>query len=157
MTISSMSVLSRTFQNTQDMGRKAVQADAQIVIDGFEDMTLLIKQFPWPVATPGDAISYFGPLGQEMGQPKQVKTYQQGPVGIYETVKSHASDMLAKILEQGGVFNATVFDGRPDDYTRKHSFRDAFFVMDQPDRDWENDAQVLILAGTLHFHWFDNQ
>ena len=157
MTVSSMAVLSRTYQNTQDMGRKAVQADAQIVIDGFEDMTLLIKQFPWPVATVGDAIEYFGPLGQAMAQPKQVKTKQEGPVGIYETVKSHAGEMLKQILAQGGVFTATIYNGRPDDYTDKQDIKGAFFVMDQPDRDWENDAQVLILAGTLHYHWFANQ
>lgn len=157
MTVSSMAVLSRTYQNTMDMGRKAVQADAQIVIDGFEDMTLLIKQFPWPVPTVGDAIEFFGPSGQAMAQPKQVKTKQEGPVGIYETVKSHAGEMLKSILAQGGVFTATVYAGRPDDYTQKEDIVGAFMVMDQPDRDWENDAQVLLLAGTLHFHWFANQ
>jgi hypothetical protein len=157
MTVSKMAILSRTYQNTQDMGRKAVQADAQIVIEGFEDMTLLIKQFPWPIPTVGDNIPYFGPLGQEMGQPKQVKTKQEGPCGIYETVRSHAHEMLKAILANGGTFNATIYAGRPDDYTQKESIIDAFLVMDQPDRDWENDSQVLLLAGTLHYHWFANQ
>lgn len=157
MTVSSMAVLSRTFQNTNDIGAKAVQADATLVIDGYEDMVLLFKQFPWPVATVGGVIEYFGPLGQKMGQASQNKTMQEGPVAIYETRTNKAGEFLKQLIADGGEFNGTVYAGRPDDYTRKEDLKKCILVVDTPDRDWENDQQVLILAGTMTFHWFANQ
>ena len=157
MTVSSMSVLSRPFQNVNDMGAKAVQADATMVIEGFEDMMLLCKQFPWPVATAGGVIEHWGPLGQKMGQAAQNKTMQEGPIQINETRKNKAGEFLKQIIAQGGEFNATVYAGRPDDYTKKEDLKKCILVMDTPDRDWENDMQVFILAGTMTFHWFANQ
>lgn len=157
MTVSSMAVLSRTFQNTNDIGPKAVQADATLVIDGYEDMVLLFKQFPWPVATAGAVIEYFGPLGQKMGQSSQNKTMQEGPVSIYETRANHAGEFLKRLIADGGEFNGTVYAGRPDDYTRKEDLKKCMLIIDTPDRDWENDSQVLMLSGTMTFHWFANQ
>lgn len=157
MTVSSMAVLSRTFQNITDMGAKAVQADATMVIEGFEDMVLLFKQFPWPVATSGGVIEHWGPLGQKMGQRAQNKTMQEGPVQISETRANKAGEFLKQIIAMPSEFNCTVFAGRPDDYTKKEDFKNCILVMDTPDRDWENDMQVFILAGTMTFHWFANQ
>lgn len=157
MAVDSMAVLSRTFQNIQDLGRKIVQSDAQIVFDEFPDMPLLVKQFPWPVATVGDVIETYGPNGQLMVQPKQNKTKQEGPVAIYETVKGQASEMLKALIANGGYLNATAYEGRPDDYKRTEKLKSLVLVMDTPDRDWENDAQTLLFQGTLHFHWFANQ
>ncbi|BAW27443.1 MULTISPECIES: hypothetical protein [Pseudomonas] len=157
MSVDAMAVLSRTFQNTNDLGRKVIQSDAQIVFDQFPDMPLLVKQFPWPVATPGDVIEYYGPNGQLMVQPKQVKTKQEGPVAFYETVLGQASEMLKAYIANGAYLDATVYEGRPDDYKRKEDLKNLVLVMDTPDRDWENDAQTLLFQGTLHFHWFANQ
>ena len=157
MSVSQMAVLSRTFQNTNDIGPKAVQADACMVIEGYEDVMLLCKQFPWPVATSGGVVEYFAPLGQKMGQAQQVKTMQEGPIQIYETRANHAGEFLKNLIAQGGEFNATVYAGRPDDYTKKEDLKKCIMAMDTPDRDWESDTQVLILAGTMTFHWFANQ
>ncbi|MDG9809411.1 MULTISPECIES: hypothetical protein [Pseudomonas] len=157
MTVSKLAVLSRTFQNTNDMGAKAVQSDATVVIEGYEDMVLLFKQFPWPVATATDVIEYFGPVGQKMVQPQQSKTKQEGPFTIYETVNNHADLFLKNLIEQGGEFNATVYAGRPDDFKMKHEIKKAILVCDTPDRDWENDTSPLMISGTLHYHWFGNQ
>lgn len=157
MTVSSMSVLSRTFQNINDMGAKAVQADATMVIAGYEDMMLLCKQFPWAVATSGGVIESFGPLGQKMGQPSQNKTMQEGPIQIYETRENKAGEFLKQLILSGAQFDCTVYAGRPDDYTKKEDYKNCVLVMDTPDRDWENDMQVFILAGTMTIHWFANQ
>lgn len=156
MTVNSHAVLSSTFQNINDMGQKASTADAVIVIDGHEDKHLLIKQFPWPVATVKDAMEIFGPNGQLMVQPQNTKTKFEGPVAIYDTRSGAADKMLIDLIESGAVFNATVYAGRPEDYTHKKDIKGAFMVMDTPDRDWENDT-ALLLAGTIHFHWFANQ
>lgn len=157
MSVDAMAVLSRTFQNTNDLGRKVVKADAQIVFDEFPDMPLMVKQFPWPVATVDDVIETWGPNGQKMVQPKQVKTKQEGPVALYETVNGQASEFLKALIANGSYLNATVYEGRPDDYKRKEEIKNMIMVMDTPDRDWEGDAELLIFQGTMHFHWFANQ
>jgi hypothetical protein len=33
----------------------------------------------------------------------------------------------------------------------------ASFVPDNPDRDWENRAQITQISGTLHFHYFGDK
>jgi len=156
MTVNSHAVLSSTFQNIRDLGRKASTADAVLVIEGYEGIQLLCKQFPWPVATVKDAMESFGPNGQLIGQPQNTKTKFEGPVAFYETVTGTTDKALIDMIEAGGVFNATAYAGRPDDNTGSKQILGAFLVMDTPDRDWENDTPLLC-AGTIHFHWFANK
>ncbi|POA45556.1 hypothetical protein C1893_23150 [Pseudomonas sp. MPR-ANC1] len=158
MTVNTHQVLSSTFQNTLDLGRKASTADAVLVIHsaGMEKLQLLVKQFPWPVATVKDAMEFFGPNGQAMAQPQNNKTKFEGPVAIYEVQAGTVGQELVKLIEAGAVFDATAYAGRPDDHAYSYDIKGAFMVMDTPDRDWENDT-ALLLAGTLHFHWFANQ
>lgn len=156
MTVNRHSVLSSTFQNITNLGQKASTADAVIVINGREDLQLLCKQFPWPVATVKDAMETYGPNGQLIKQPQNAKTAFEGPVAFFETKTGTVDKQLIALIESGAIFDATVYAGRPDDYTYKKDIKGAFLVMDLPDRDWENDT-ALLLAGTLHFHWFANQ
>lgn len=156
MTVNSHAVLSSTFQNINDLGQKASTADAVLVFDGFEGVQLLVKQFPWPVATVKDVMESYGPNGQLMVQPQNTKTKFEGPVGIYETKNGTVDKMLIDLIESGAVLNGTAYAGRPDDYTFKKDIKGCVLVMDTPDRDWENDT-ALLLAGTLHFHHFANQ
>jgi len=156
MTVNTHAVLSSTFQNIHDLGRKASTADAVLVIHGHENIQLLIKQFPWPVATVKDMMEFYGPNGQLMGQPQNTKSKFEGPVAIYEVVAGTVSDSLIALIESGAQFDATAYRGRPDDYTRKEEILKASMVMDTPDIDWENDTPLLY-AGTLHFHWFANK
>lgn len=153
MTVNSHAVLSSTYQNVTDLGRKASTADAVLVIDGHEGLQLLFKQFPWPVATVKDAMETYAPNGQLIKQPQNAKTAFEGPVAIYEVVAGTANKTLIKAIEAGAVFNATAYHGRPNNYTEKRRIKGAFLVMDVADRDWENDT-ALLLQGTLHFHWF---
>lgn len=156
MTVNTHQVLSSTFQNTLDLGRKASTADAVLVIHGHENMQLLCKQFPWPVATVKDAMEFFGPNGQAMAQPQNNKTKFEGPIALYEVQAGTVGQELVKMIENGGVFEATAYAGRPEDSSYSQDIKGAFMVMDTPDRDWENDTPLL-LAGTLHFHWFANK
>lgn len=156
MTVNTHAVLSTTFQNTRDLGRKASTADAVLVIQGYENVQLLCKQFPWPVATVKDAMESYGPNGQLMKQPTNTKTAFEGPVGFYETITGPIDKALIDMIESGAVFQATAYAGRPEDSTSSKEIVDAFLVMDTPDRDWESDTPLLC-AGTLHFHWFAQQ
>lgn len=153
MTVNSHAVLSSTYQNVTDLGRKASTADAVLVIHGHEGIQLLCKQFPWPVATVKDAMETFAPNGQLIKQPQNAKTAFEGPVALYEVVAGTVNKEMTAMIEAGAVFDATAYHGRPESSTEKRELKGAFMVMDTPDRDWENDTPLL-LAGTLHFHWF---
>lgn len=154
MTVSDPNYLNTIFKSTVAMGDKAVNADAYFEIEGFEDVSLLIKQFPWPELSPAGEIEVAMPLGGMMYQPQQLKTGQQGQVSIYETVEGHAQDLFEKLIAKGGVFNATVYEGTSEQYTRRCKIKKCFMVLDNPDRDWENRGQVLMISGTLFFHYF---
>lgn len=156
MTVNSHAVLSSTFQNINDLGKKASTADAVLVFHGFEKMQLLCKQFPWPVATPKDVMEFYGPNGQLMVQPQNNKTKFEGPVGIYEVQAGTVGQELIRLIESGAQIDATAYAGRPEDHTYKQELKGCVLVMDTPDRDWENDT-ALLFAGTLHFHWFGNK
>lgn len=153
MTVNTHPVLSTTHQNTRDLGRKASAADAVLVIEGFEGVQLLCKQFPWPMGTVKDGMESYGPNGQMFVQPTNTKTVYEGPVAFYETINGTINKALIDMIQSGAVFQATAYAGRPDDFTDSKDIVDAFLVMDTPDRDWESDTPLLC-AGTLKFHWF---
>lgn len=157
MTVSSMAVLSRQYQNITDLGAKAVQSDGMIVFTGFEDMRLKTKQFPWPVATTGEPIETFGPLGMKMVQPSQTKIQQEGPIGIYESKDGATGEFLKALIAAGGKLPAVVYRGTVDDYTKKEELVDCILTMEIPDMDWENNTQAVVYQGTIAYHWFDNQ
>ena len=56
MTVSAGSTLKGVFNNTQALGDKIISSDATFEIEGAEDISLLIKQFPWPELSVGGEI-----------------------------------------------------------------------------------------------------
>ncbi len=157
MSVTKPDYLNTLFKTTVAMGDKAVSSDAFFEIEGHEDVGLLIKQFPWPELSPGGEIEIAMPLGSMMFQPQQIKTAQQGQVSIYETVNGHAQDLFENLIAQGAVFNAKVYEGTPENYSRVCKIVKCFMVLDNPDRDWENRSQALMISGTLFYHFFGNQ
>lgn len=154
MTVSTGAALKSLFNSTTALGDKAVSSDATFEIKGAEDISLLIKQFPWPELTVGGEIEVPMPLGSMMYQPQQAKTAQQGQISFMETVDGHIAQFLERIVASGGKFNATVYEGTPDNYKRKCDIFQCFFQGDNPDRDWENRQQILLVSGSLFFHFF---
>lgn len=152
MTVSNINILKANFAINQALGDTSVQSDSVMVIEGFETHTPLLKSFPWPVLSAGDMIEIPLPLGQTTGQPAQIKTHQQGAVVIRETVFGHTQDMLTKLA--GKKFNATIYEGTPEAFTRGVKIRDAFFVMDPSDRDMESRTAITQYSGTLHYNFF---
>lgn len=154
MTVSNADVLRGFYNATKAMGNKSVNSDAFFVIDGHEDLALVTKQFPWPVLGVAGEIESPGPLGTASWQPQQLKVNNQGQITFTETVTGRVQRFLDEVIATGGTFNATVYEGTPDNFTRACKIRDCFFQPDQPDRDWENRSQVTLINGTLFFHYF---
>lgn len=154
MTVSTGAYLKGMFNTTAALGDKAISSDAYFEIEGYEDISLLIKQFPFPELSSAGEIEVPMPLGAARWQPQQIKINQQGQVTFMETQKGHIAKFLEEInVKNGGRFNAKVYEGDNFNYTRMARIVDCFLVMDNPDRDWENRSQILNLSGTLFFHY----
>lgn len=154
MTVSKDRYLKTFYSAAQNLGYKAISSDFTFEIVGYEEMYLLCKQAPWPDLTPQGEIEVTMPLGATRWQPQQVKNAQQGPISLMETMKGHVSSTLLSIIADGGTFDATIYEGTPQNYLRKKQIWDCFMQLDNPDRDWENRSQVLTFSGTLFYHYF---
>lgn len=154
MAVSNASYLKTFYDATRAMGEKVVSSDFTLEIEGFEDTYLLAKQCPWPELSVTGEIEISTPMGATMFQPQQVKVAQQGQVSFYETVAGDIQDAMVQILANGGLFNAWIYEGTPDNYIRRKKIVDCFIQMDNPDRDWENRSQPLMFSGTMFFHYF---
>jgi hypothetical protein len=158
MTVNTGAYLAQSYAQAKALGDKAVSSDSMFVVDGFEHMRLLIKQFPWPILSSAGEIEVPGPNGSKSWQPQQLETAMQGQVTIYETVKGHTQAFIDALNASGGKFSgATVYEGSMEKYSRAVKIEDGFFNFDNPDRDWENRSQVLTISGTLFFHFFGEQ
>jgi hypothetical protein len=146
--------LKSLFNATAALGDKVISSDATMEIEGFEHLTLLIKQFPWPELSAAGEIEVPMPLGSARWQAQQIKCNQQGQVTFMETVQGHIAQFLTDILEQGGRFNAKVYEGTPENYTRVEQIYDCFVQLDNPDRDFENRSQIMAVSGSMFFHYF---
>lgn len=154
MSLQSADVLKGFYNLAKAVGDKAINSDAYFEPEGYPQAGILIKQFPWPVLTPGGEIEVPGPIGSASWQPQQLKLHQQGQITFSETVNGVAQSFLNSINAAGGRFNATVYEGSPDKFYRAVKIRDAFIVLDPVDRDWENRTQVLTFSGTLFYQFY---
>ena len=146
------------YASTSALGDKVVSSDAFFEIEGHEQLGLLIKQFPWPELSPGGEIEVPMPCGATRWQPQQLKPAQQGQITLLETQSGHVQTLMENLIFNAGArFNAKIYEGTPDDFTRVCKIRDCFIVLDNPDRDWENRGQILQISGNLFFHYFGNQ
>lgn len=153
MGVSKEAYLKSVFDSTTAMGDKIVSSDAQIVFEGYENLSLLFKQFPWPVLSSQGEIEVPGPMGTMTGQAQQVKTFLQGPISMYETAAGSIQEMLRAIHDNGGYLNARVYEGTPENYKRSARLKKCWFVLDQVDRDFENRAQLMAISGTIFYHY----
>lgn len=156
MTVNATEYLKTQYLTTRAMGDKAVASDATFVIAGQEPLHLLTKQFPYPEITVGGEIEVPTPMGAASWQPQQLKVHQQGQLAFMETVSGHIAKFMEQVVQGPGFgrFDAIVYEGTPDRFSRGYKLRDCFWVADNPDRDWENRSQILMITGTLFFHFF---
>lgn len=154
MTVSTGSYLKNMHGKVRAMGRKAVNSDFTIEIEGYEHIYLLAKQCPYPTLTSGGEIEIPTPLGAVVFEAQQTKVNLQGAVSFLETVAGDIDQTLVNILKDGGYFNAKIYEGTPEKYIRYKRIEDCFLQIDSADRDWENRSQPLIFNGTMFFHYY---
>ena len=158
MALSAAQDLKIYHSTAQALGETSVNADGMLVIEGFENLMLVTKQFPWPVTTPGGEIERSGPLGMVSAKPQQLKIYQQGPMTLVETQKGVVQTFLEQVVARNrGIFQGRVYEGTPTRFVRGYRLLDCFFVADNPDRDNENRATLTTIAGTMHYHFFGDK
>lgn len=154
MTTSNANYLKSFYDATKALGKKVVNSDFSLEIEGFEQNYLLAKQCPWPDVSVAGEIEVPSPLGATLFEPQQLKVAKQGQVSFMETVAGSVDQMLVDIIAKGGTFNAWIYEGTPTKYLRRKRIVDCFIQVDDPDRDWENRSQVLMFSGTMFFHYF---
>jgi hypothetical protein len=154
MTISNANYLKGFHDTTRALGAKVINSDFTFEIEGFEANYLLAKQAPWPELSSAGEIEVPTPLGAAMWEAQQIKTNQQGAITLMETVAGSIDNMLLGIITNGGKFNAKIYEGTPQKFLRAKRITDCFLVMDNADRDFENRSQILLISGTLFFHYY---
>lgn len=154
MTVSTGAYLKQFYDKHVADGAKIVSSDFSFEIEGYEDQWMFCKQAPWPELSPQGEIEIPLPLGSKAFQPQQIQTAQQGQIAFYETTAGQLDEMLIKLITNGGIFNAKIYEGTPTKYLRYKRITDCFIQMDALDRDWENRSQVLLFNGTLFYHYF---
>lgn len=154
MTVSSADYLKGLYNTARAMGDKSISSDAYFEIEGFEHLGIVTKQFPFPTLSTAGEIEVPMPMGAAMWQPQQLKINQQGQMSFSETVKGSVAEFLERIVDAGGIFQATVYEGVPSKFHRAYKIVDCFFQADNPDRDHESRSQVTAISGTLFFHFF---
>lgn len=156
MTIDTKAWLKGKYSATRALSDKIINSDCMLVIEGHEQLKLLIKQMPVPVITSGGEIEVPMPNGAKLWQPQQLKQHQQGAVTMMETRIGHMDtfhDAIAKKADHCR-FNATIYEGTDDRFRRAWKIDDAFLVLDNPDRDWDNQGQIMTYSGTMFFMYF---
>jgi hypothetical protein len=156
MTIDAKQWLKGKYTSTRALSDKVINSDCMLVIEGFETLKLLVKQMPVPIISTAGEIEVPTPNGAKLWQPQQLKVHQQGAVTLMETRIGHMDTFFDDIAKKADHtrFNATVYEGTDDRFRRAWKIIDAFIVLDNPDRDWDNDAQILTYSGTMFFHYF---
>lgn len=157
MTVSTGSTVKALFSAARAQGEKAINSDAYLEVVGNEALGMLCKQFPWPILTTAGEIEVPMPMGTASWQAQNLKPNQQGGITFMETVDGQVGQFIKAINEQGGYFDAVVYEGTPDKHTRKEKLYSCFLQCDPVDRDWENRGQIVLITGTLFYHYFGDE
>ncbi len=142
------------FKLTQALGAKLNAGDASFQPVGYGGIYLLVKQFPHPVISGGAEIEVPHAGGGAYWEQAPVRTNFQGPLTLLETEVGTAQEFVEAVIAGGGYFDARIYEGTPQRHLRSYMAERCFFNIDPPDRDWENRQQVLMLNGTVFFHYF---
>jgi hypothetical protein len=142
------------YRLVQALGAKLTAGNFTFEPVGFGGMYLLIKQFPLPFLSGGDAIESPEPGGGFGYVQGPIRTAFEGQVGLQETESGIARQFLVDVIRGGGYFDARIYEGTPGKNTGSYSIEQAFMKIEPPDIDWENRTQLLLLTGSINYRFF---
>jgi hypothetical protein len=144
----------RLFSLANALGAPLIAADAMLVPLGFEDVSLLIKNFSQPVISGGDEIQITYPGGGKGWAQSPIDTSYQSPFQIKETEGFRAQGFFSDVLAAGGYFDARIYEGTTERFLRTYMLRKCFIKLEPTERDAENRNMIVIYNGTLFGHYF---
>lgn len=158
MTITNAQILKGVHNAIQAIGNKSINSDAYFEVVGFEEIGLLIKQFPWPVLSIGGEVESAAPGGTATFDPQTLKVNKQGQLTFNETKNGMVRRFLNEVHKRGGKFDAIVYEGvSPARHYGGLKIYRCFLQIDDADRDWENRSQVTTISGTLFYHFYGDE
>lgn len=148
------------YQKTKALGEIALNSEYTMVIDGKDEYTYLVKQFPVPQVTPEDVIEV--PLigGFKTATQQTPRFDFRGSIAFKENMDGAVRALIESLqadVEIGvrPTFNATLYLGTPDNFKQKWRIIDAvLFGFDPLDTDTENRSQITVLQGQIFYMYF---
>lgn len=155
MSVLPADLLAKNYKTAKALGQKEVQCDAYFEIEGHEELKFLAKTFPRPVLASAGVIESYLPNGIKIGQPQQLLTLQSHEVSFYCTKGGATEKAINSLNNSGGIFQSTVHLGQVDNPYASYPLTDCFIAEISPlDHDVEGVGQLVIMSGTLYYHYF---
>lgn len=136
-------------------GDLLLQSEGMFVMEGLEEMRFLAKGFPCPI------LSYDDPANTKMGggfekiTPSVPKTSYEGSVTFIETEQGAIAKLAEYVANvNGGMINADVYIGRPDNYTEVHNLLNIAIRFDPADFDTDSRSEVTTFTAQLTYNYF---
>lgn len=148
------------YQATKALGEKSINSEYIMVIDGYEHIQYLLKEFPIPVVNPEDVIDVPLVGGMKTKTPQMANFSFSGTISLNETVDGHVRNLIETIQANRSVrnrpkFNATIYHGTIDDHAQKWRIKDAVLHgFDPITVDYENRGALTTYSGQISFMYF---
>lgn len=134
-------------------GRKLNAGESVFVPVGFTGIELLVKSYPTPYLSAGEAFETYFPGGRTWDQ-SQPDTSFQGAITFYDTESGVTRQFLTDIVAQGGFFDAWAYEGTADRYTAAYLLERCIVKVDPVERDFESRTQSLLVSGQISYNFF---
>lgn len=155
MAITTSKFLKQHLSLSQMIGQDAINSDATLQIDGYENMYIKCKSFPDPSSGIGGNIEVPLPLGNITYLPQQAKTAFNGSATFIETESRTVGTMLDELKLKGGFFDAWLYQGTPEKFVNRKRLVNCFFEQTAPTvRDMQSNTELLLIEGDLSGNYF---
>lgn len=142
------------YEAIKQQGSPLLACQGMFVPDGMENMRFLIKSGIRPIVSNGDPaeVQYAGGYtGIVAGIPN---TKFSGSVQIIETEAGHVQNFAEWVVANGGMFDATYYDGRIDSFTRAYRLENVALRFEPSEFDTESRSQVTVITGQIDYNYF---
>lgn len=157
----SLNKLRQDYEAAKSLGAAALACNAVLIPKGFENLSLLIQNFPRPMVTNNDPadVDYAGGLAAHVqGVPK---TSFEGSITVIETEQATLSKFAEAIVANGGCLSEcrVVFgtsDGTQNAGAISYTIHDVAFTFSDGggEIDASSRSQILTVSGSIRYMYF---